>query len=101
MADPVPSGSDVSSGTYKCTNCAYELGVTSTKNLPPGPSCGNGHWETLSGGDSKHDPYPGRKKRQRAALAARSRANRSGGTPESRAGGSTDRGRVDVPQLGV
>ena len=42
MADPVPAGSDVSSGTYKC------------------PSCGNGHWETLSGGDSKNDPYPDR-----------------------------------------
>lgn len=60
MADPVPAGSDVSSGTYKCTSCGYELGVTSTKHLPPCPSCGNGHWETLSGGDSKNDPYPGR-----------------------------------------
>jgi lipopolysaccharide biosynthesis regulator YciM len=61
MADPVPSGSDVSSGTYKCTNCGYELGVTSTKNLPPCPSCGNGQWDTLTGGDSKNDPYPDRK----------------------------------------
>jgi hypothetical protein len=24
MADPVPAGSDVSSGTYKCTICGYE-----------------------------------------------------------------------------
>jgi lipopolysaccharide biosynthesis regulator YciM len=61
MAEPVPSGSDVSSGTYKCTSCGYELSVTSTKHLPPCPSCGNGHWETLSGGDSKNDPYPDRK----------------------------------------
>jgi rubrerythrin len=58
MADPVPAGSDVSSGTYKCTNCGYELEVGSTKNLPPCPSCSNGQYQTLSGGDSKQDPYP-------------------------------------------
>jgi hypothetical protein len=60
-ADPVPAGSDVSSGTYKCTNCGYELKVGSSKNLPPCPSCGNGRYETLSGSDSKDDPYPDRK----------------------------------------
>jgi hypothetical protein len=42
MANPVPAGSDVSSGTYKCTNC------------------GNGEYQTLSGGDSADDPYPDR-----------------------------------------
>lgn len=61
MANPVPAGSDVSSGTYKCTKCGYELQVGSTKNLPPCPSCGNGHYGTLSGGDSAQDPYPDRK----------------------------------------
>ena len=61
MADPVPAGSDVSSGTYKCTNCSYKLDVPSTKHLPPCPSCGNSNWETLSGGDSTDDPYPDRK----------------------------------------
>jgi hypothetical protein len=60
MANPVPAGSDVSAGTYKCTNCGYELEVGSTKNLPPCPSCHNGQYETLSGGDSVQDPYPGR-----------------------------------------
>ena len=40
MANPVPAGSDVSSGTYQCT------------------SCGNGMWEPRSGGDSVNDPYP-------------------------------------------
>jgi hypothetical protein len=60
MAEPVPAGSDVSSGTYKWTACGYELGVTSTKHLPPCPRCGNGHWETLTGDDSKNDPYPDR-----------------------------------------
>ena len=61
MADPVPAGSDVSSGTYQCTNCGYQLQVGSTKHLPPCPSCGNGHYESLSGGDSVNDPYPDRK----------------------------------------
>jgi hypothetical protein len=60
MADPVPAGSDVSAGTYKCTNCGYELEVGSTKNLPPCPSCHNGQYQTLSGGDSSEDPYPER-----------------------------------------
>jgi hypothetical protein len=59
MANPVPAGSDVSSGTYKCTNCGRELQVGSTKHLAPCPSCGNGEYETLSGGDSADDPYPG------------------------------------------
>jgi hypothetical protein len=60
MADPVPAGSDVSAGTYKCTNCGYELEVGSTKNLPPCPSCHNGQYQTLTGGDSAADPYPDR-----------------------------------------
>jgi hypothetical protein len=60
MANPVPAGSDVSSGTYRCTNCGYELEVGSTKHLPPCPSCGNGEFNTVSGGDSKQDPYPDR-----------------------------------------
>jgi hypothetical protein len=58
MADPVPAGSDVSSGTYRCTNCGYELDVGSTQHLPPSPECENGQWATLSGGDSAEDPYP-------------------------------------------
>jgi len=60
VANPVPAGSDVSAGTYRCTNCGYELQVGSTKNLPPCPSCGNGQYDTVSGGDSKDDPYPDR-----------------------------------------
>jgi lipopolysaccharide biosynthesis regulator YciM len=60
MAEPVPAGSDVSAGTYRCTQCGYELTVGSTKNLPPCPSCSNGEWNTLSGGDSADDPYPER-----------------------------------------
>jgi hypothetical protein len=34
MANPVPAGSDVSAGTYRCTACGYELEVSSTKSLP-------------------------------------------------------------------
>jgi predicted nucleic acid-binding Zn-ribbon protein len=60
VADPVPAGSDVSAGTYKCTNCGYKLTVGSTEHLPPCPDCANGQWSTLSGGDSKDDPYPDR-----------------------------------------
>jgi predicted RNA-binding Zn-ribbon protein involved in translation (DUF1610 family) len=58
MADPVPAGSDVSAGTYKCTNCGYELQVQSTTHLAPCPKCGNGNYATVSGGDSVNDPYP-------------------------------------------
>ena len=48
MAEPVPAGSDVSAGTYRCTECGNELQVGSTKHLPPCPSCGNGEWHTVS-----------------------------------------------------
>jgi predicted nucleic acid-binding Zn-ribbon protein len=59
VANPVPAGSDVSSGTYECTNCSKRIDVGSTKHLPPCPSCGNGMWNTVSGGDAADDPYPG------------------------------------------
>jgi len=59
MADPAPVGSDVSSGTYRCTNCGYELQVQSVGSLPPCPKCeGPNEWESLTGGDSADDPYP-------------------------------------------
>ena len=58
MAEPVPAGSDVSSGTYRCTQCGNSIDVGSTQHLPPCPNCGNGEWSTESGGDSSSDPYP-------------------------------------------
>jgi predicted nucleic acid-binding Zn-ribbon protein len=58
MAEPVPAGSDVSAGSYKCMNCGNELQVVSTTHLSPCPSCGNGEYQTISGGDSADDPYP-------------------------------------------
>jgi len=30
------------------------------EDLPPCPSCGNGEYETVTGGDSVDDPYPNR-----------------------------------------
>jgi hypothetical protein len=59
MANPAPVGSDVSAGTYRCTNCSYQLSVQSVTSLPPCPSCeGPYGWESVSGGDAKDDPYP-------------------------------------------
>ena len=58
MAEPVPAGSDVSSGTSQCTQGGDTIDVSSTTHLPPCPNCGNGQWETQSGGDSAGDPYP-------------------------------------------
>jgi predicted nucleic acid-binding Zn-ribbon protein len=58
MANPVPPGSDVSAGTYRCTKGGNQIDVGSSKSLPPCPSCGNGQWETVTGGDSARGPYP-------------------------------------------
>lgn len=59
MADPAPVGSDVSAGTYRCTNCAYELQVQSVQSRPPCPNCeGPQSWEIVSGADSSEGPYP-------------------------------------------
>lgn len=59
MTDAIPVGSDVSSGTYRCTNCGYELGVQSVISLPPCPQCAGPYsWRALTGEDAKADPYP-------------------------------------------
>ena len=58
MAEPVPAGSDVSAGTYSCTNCGNAIDVGSVKSLRPCANCGNGEWNTQSGGDAEEDPYP-------------------------------------------
>jgi len=58
MANPVPAGSDVSAGAYRCTNCGSQIDVGSVESLPPCPKCGNGEWNTVTGGDSANDPYP-------------------------------------------
>jgi predicted RNA-binding Zn-ribbon protein involved in translation (DUF1610 family) len=58
MAEPVHAGSDASAGTYRCTTCGDEIEVDSTRHLPPCPSCGNGQWQIVSGGDRSDEPYP-------------------------------------------
>ena len=61
MADPAPIGSDVSAGTYRCTNCGNQITVQSVDSLPPCPSCGGPNdWNAVSGADSVDDPYPNR-----------------------------------------
>jgi hypothetical protein len=55
---PVPAGSDVSAGTYRCTNCGNTIDVDSIRSLPPCPRCANWQWNTMSGGGgSAQDPY--------------------------------------------
>jgi lipopolysaccharide biosynthesis regulator YciM len=40
MASPLPVGSDVSAaGTFRCTNCGYEIDTLSIETLPPCPDC--------------------------------------------------------------
>ena len=56
MSEPVPAGSDVSAGTYQCTNCGNQIDLGSSESLPPCPNCNNGEWRTLSGGDAADDP---------------------------------------------
>lgn len=58
-----PLAVDVSAGTYRCTNCGYELDLNSTRHLPPCPSRVNGYWDTVSG-DSVNDRYPDRHARR-------------------------------------
>ena len=58
MAEPVPAGSDVSSGTYRCTSCGNEIDVSSTKYLPPCPNCGNGEWASLERRRQRAGPVP-------------------------------------------
>jgi predicted RNA-binding Zn-ribbon protein involved in translation (DUF1610 family) len=60
MAEPVPAGSDVSAGTYKCTSCGNTIDVGSVQSLPPCSNCNNGEWSTVTGGDAAGDPYPDR-----------------------------------------
>ena len=55
-SESIPSGSDVSAGTYRCTECGKEISVGSVKSLPPCPQCHNNSWDALTGGDAAADP---------------------------------------------
>jgi hypothetical protein len=54
--EPIPTGSDVSAGSYQCTDCGYEIKVRSVKSLPPCPQCNNNSWDAVTGGDAAADP---------------------------------------------
>jgi hypothetical protein len=86
MAQLAPAGSDVSAGTYRCANCGYELSVRSTQSLPPCPSCSGAQWNTVTGGDSAEDPYPGQR-------GARGQSQRRAGTSGRSPGGRRSRTR--------
>jgi hypothetical protein len=51
MAGPFPAGSDVSSGTYTCTDCGFKLHVATTQHLSPCPSCEGESFHTASGAE--------------------------------------------------
>ena len=53
--EPIPTGSDVSAGTYRCTECGKEISVGSVKSLPPWPQCHNNSWDALTGRDAAAD----------------------------------------------
>lgn len=60
----VPYGSDVSAGTYICSDCGYEYSNQSKTSLPPCPKRKEtlhvlNAWDIITGqGDAKNDPYP-------------------------------------------
>ncbi|AYA67945.1 hypothetical protein CDG62_06055 [Acinetobacter sp. WCHA55] len=62
----VPYGSDVSAGTYECSDCGYEYSNQSKTSLPPCPNRTKSvhyknAWNIITGkGDAKEDPYPNR-----------------------------------------
>lgn len=66
--EPVPYGSDVSSGHYMCADCGKIISAQSIVSLPPCPQINakdnkidhtEKGWYILTGqGDAKDDPYP-------------------------------------------
>jgi Zn finger protein HypA/HybF involved in hydrogenase expression len=54
--ESIPTGSDVSAGTYRCTECGNEIKTGSVQSLPPCPECNNNSWDAVTGGDAAADP---------------------------------------------
>ena len=54
--ESIPTGSDVSAGTYRCTECVREIKTGSVKSLPPCPQSSNNSWNEVTGGDAAADP---------------------------------------------
>ena len=55
MAEQVVAGSDVTSGTYRCTTCGKEITTPSVESLPPCPDCNGTTFEVVRGGDTSAD----------------------------------------------
>jgi hypothetical protein len=54
MSDAIHIGSEVPAGTYRCTNCSYELELGAGKHLPPCPKCsGPQEWKATSGANDE------------------------------------------------
>jgi hypothetical protein len=54
MPDPIHIGSEVPAGTYRCTNCSYELDLGADKHLPPCPKCsGPQEWKATTGANDE------------------------------------------------
>lgn len=60
----VPYGSDVSAGSYRCSDCGKNYSNQSKTSLPPCPDYEESThplcaWDIITGaGDAKKDPYP-------------------------------------------
>jgi hypothetical protein len=94
MANPVPAGSNVSAGTYRCTNCGYQLSVDSMEHLPPCPSRSNrtlGHPDRWRLGE-RPLPGPVRLLRQPSRL-------RTSTVPELQASGAGSLVTVTAPNF--
>lgn len=53
----VPTGSDVSAGSFRCNNCGQVISGQSMSSLPPCPKCHGTDWRVLTGrGDAREDP---------------------------------------------
>jgi len=54
MPDAIHIGSEVPAGTYRCTNCSYELELDADKHLPPCPKCtGPQEWKATTGANGE------------------------------------------------
>jgi hypothetical protein len=59
MAETFSAGSDVASGTYICTACAFKLHVAISEHLPRCLACGGRDYHTVSGGEGADHCVPG------------------------------------------